>query len=143
MRYVLHLIILNLIIVLKIVYNGSVYQLFTTLPCKQFNCERPSMEKQKFKHLDGVFGMPCFFGNLKICGFVFMRKNLILQLQSSQNMSTYLVNLLELTVLILLCFYLTLSNVKEELLVRGQFHQFLKLFVNFQFINFNFNKSLF
>ena len=47
MSYALHLTILN-IIVSKINLNGAVYQLFPTLPCKQFKLERPSMGKLKF-----------------------------------------------------------------------------------------------
>ena len=66
-------------------------------------------------------------------------------------MPTYLVNLLELVVLILPFSFLTSpievnifpTYVKEELLVRGQFHQFLGLFAKFQFTNFNLNESLF
>ena len=35
------------------------------------------MEKLKFKHLDGVFGIFWFFANLKIRGFVFVGINLV------------------------------------------------------------------
>ena len=47
--------------------------------------KRPLMERLKFKHLDGVFGMILFFGILKISGFVYVRMNFILQLQSWQS----------------------------------------------------------
>ena len=46
------------------------------------------MEKLKLKQLHGVFGMLLFFGILKICGFVYVRINCTLQLQSRRNKQT-------------------------------------------------------
>ena len=34
---------------LQLIYNGAVYQLFSTIFCKQFKLERPLMEKLKFE----------------------------------------------------------------------------------------------
>ena len=88
--YVLDLTTLNPIKVAKINLQWSC--LAAILPCKQFMLERASMVKTKFKCLDGVFEMFCFLEILKICGFVFMKTNLIL-LQSWQNMPTYFAKL--------------------------------------------------
>ena len=74
MFYVLHLAIWDLTI-------GSENNLKWTC-LLTFKLERPLMEKLKSKHLDGLFGMLLFFGILKRCGFVHVRKNFILQLQS-------------------------------------------------------------
>ena len=59
-------------------YNEAVYRLFVAFCCKQFQLKRPSIEKLKLKHFDGVFGIFWFFGILKICGFVFVKINLTL-----------------------------------------------------------------
>ena len=67
MFYVLHLVILNSIKVSKI-----------NLQRTQFKLGRPSTEKIKFKHLDGVFEMFHFPEILIICGFVFVKINLML-----------------------------------------------------------------
>ena len=48
---------------------------FLPSPANSVKFERPSTEKLKLKHLYQVFKMPLFFGILKICGFVFVRKN--------------------------------------------------------------------
>ena len=74
MFYVLHLTIWNLIIVSK--SNLEWTGLLT------FKLERPLLEKLKSKDLDRVFGMLLFFGSIKMCGFVHVRKKFILQLQS-------------------------------------------------------------
>ena len=63
MFYALHFSILNLIIVSdKVNLQLSCLQFFPTLSCKQLKLERPSMEKLKFKQLDGLFEMLRFFG---------------------------------------------------------------------------------
>ena len=49
------------------------YVLFSNLPCMQFKLERPSTEKLKFKHIDGVFGIFWFFDIHKTRGFEFVK----------------------------------------------------------------------
>ena len=94
MFYIIHLTILNLKWkFLELIYNEVVYWLFLSFLCRQFKLERSSTEKLKLKHLDGVFRMFWFFGILKICGFVFMKINLILQLHSRRKISTCLAKL--------------------------------------------------
>ena len=42
---------------LKLISSGAIYQLFPTLPCKQFKLESSLTKKLKFKHLVGLFEM--------------------------------------------------------------------------------------
>ena len=65
---------------LKLIYNGPVYRLFPTLPCKQFRWYDFQRRNAwiKFKYFDRVLGIFWFFRILKICGFV-CENNLILK----------------------------------------------------------------
>ena len=80
--------ILNLTVLSKINLQW-LYWLFSIFSCKTFKSERPWMNKLTFKHLNKVFGIFWFFGILKIPGFVFVKINLIVYLQSWRNMLTY------------------------------------------------------